>query len=735
MITLILTLYGLWVARFFGQSNSTCIFGGYTATLLKVGLFNSSLIVKVAAGEAGTLLATMSHLERDNQVSIPTAIISLINEQSATVSPASAQTLVFPNRLIVPPGHLDVDGNRYTITNDGFYFLQGKPDPLVMEVQPFYGSVSVIAFVLSLSVFLSWISVIALHLSPRRRPWLQSVCLLLNAAVLTSTLARGSNCLQDQYNLGYEDPWELVNVLIYGYNYMVPQFIGVAVSWMAHFQVILMLFRRPRQKFVLQWIFAVLWIVEVVFWGIVYFRHHHAFYYVDPENGPYGTQGVSFEPNEFTLRTDNGEDVSSNSQHHMLIVAVVFELFLCTVYLTCVTWHTILQRAHAYTRKNIPIAIVSILVMTAPLGFVPLYLVAPSSGWAGFLVTAVDGVTLVVVWNWLDAIANAERDEQRKGIMGRRIYDGLATQLTIAESRHQPPRSGHCHTHNGHTDDSSYVSNVDLNESGRTSHESSGDENEGLRPHNYALSEFMSMDSTRRSPVTQKSHPVYLDAILNWPANTLKKKTRHLKRKLNVMVLPSANVKSEPERVTRVRYRSGGPKSEMAKYIHPYSSTATYKLEPNQSTCSGASVSRQASTQLLSSPADQRIFENSTPDSTNSNDSFDIEVVEQEDDMSRGVIEGHLLQPTAVGMTSHSLSTFPHTDASAQPNVITPTSAEDENPQMTASTSYLPYTARENTSDEALPDAFPPLEGYGPGDYWDDKASMAGPSSSHHNHG
>lgn len=597
-----------------------------------------------------------------------------------------------PNRLIVPPGDINIDGVDYVITNDGFYFSQGSPDFSVMRIQPFYGSVSITVFILALSVFLSWISVIALHISSRRRPWLQTACLILNAGVLTSTLARGGKCLSQQYSNGYEDPWELVNALIYGYNYTVPQLICLAVSWMAHFQIILMLFEKPRQKIVLQWIAAILWILEVIFWSIVYFRRHNAFYYQDGD-GTYtdtNSQGVRAEPNEYETASvgDDASVLNWPLRRHMLIVAVVFELFLCALYFACVIWHTILQRRHAYAKKNIPIAVISILVMLAPLGFVPLFLLAPASGWAGFITSAVDGVTLVVVWNWLDAITNAEREEQQKGIMGRRIYDDLAMDFVLSKPKGK-------RRNEQEYEDATELSNMDFSHQRDVSSDSLDDE----PPSRASV-----------SPIG-RNQPVYLDAVLNWPANTVKKKTRALKKKLHLMTLPTSGNGGEGSMAHRRRQiRASGnatsstaSSSGMARFMHPYNSHTVYQVSAAASDRDDASnISNEAMENLAGDLTQLPIAQRGTsPNDSTSDGSSDFDVVDRVDDINLLDNMAHGYEFMATNSANTGLHGLPHDD--------------DDGDGV--------------EQDDAPPDAYPPLAGFGPGDYWDDKSHpLGGPS-------
>src|SRR5699024_4913313 len=128
-------------------------------------------------------------------------------------------------QFTIPMGELsyydDATGENKKITIDDWalYFLPGCEDESAismlndraMEYQrdPFYGSVTPIAYTASATTVMSWLLLVLLFLSQQKRPLLQKAATLGIAVSLTVALADTTSSLQYQYSRGYQDADEL----------------------------------------------------------------------------------------------------------------------------------------------------------------------------------------------------------------------------------------------------------------------------------------------------------------------------------------------------------------------------------------------------------------------------------------------------------------------------------------------------------------------------------------------
>ncbi|ODQ68118.1 PalH-domain-containing protein [Nadsonia fulvescens var. elongata DSM 6958] len=288
------------------------------------------------------------------------------------------------------------------MVNPGIYSPACKDNPhSVLELDmlnrtnvPFYGSVTPIAYTVSATTVVAWCLFILLFIAQKPRPWLQKLASCVVAVTLTIALNNAVVELEKQYNKGYNDAEELRNSIFGGLYYRILDVLSRVILWLAHLQVILRLFNQPKRRKIILNVGIVLIIINTIFWCIVNFkppvsRYIHSF---------------------------------SDAIHD---ITYIFETILFAVYAFVIIFYSIRKRVYAYNKDVIPIAIAAITSLFVPLLFFILdacqYWIA---GWSDFIRLVGDIAAVVVVWEWVEIIGYLVRKREKRGVLGRQIYEG-----------------------------------------------------------------------------------------------------------------------------------------------------------------------------------------------------------------------------------------------------------------------------------------------------------------------
>lgn len=291
------------------------------------------------------------------------------------------------------------------ISTSGLYYPGCAADDLdalietssLMYQEPFYGSVIPMAYSLAASTVVAWLLLILLFIAQKKRPWFQKFTTLFVASSLTVFLAQATSMLERQYYAGYYDASELRHAIFGGMPFRVLEVFMTLFVWIAHLQVLLRLFERPKERRVIRVIGAILAICDTVMWSLVNFvvpRHSH-----------------------------------NQSIHDIIpVLAYLFQIALSVVYAVAVVLYSIRKRRFAYSRKQQPagliVAIISLTTITLPLIFFILDLAQYwLTGWSEFIRWVSDVAASIVLWEWVDVIEKQEREEQKSGVLGRQIFE------------------------------------------------------------------------------------------------------------------------------------------------------------------------------------------------------------------------------------------------------------------------------------------------------------------------
>lgn len=307
---------------------------------------------------------------------------------------------------------------------------------------PFYGSVVSMAYSLASATVMAWLLVILLLIAQKKRPLFQIFTTVFVAVSLTVFFTQATNILEDQYYEGYHDAEELRRQVFGGMAYRVLDVLMTLIVWLAHIQVLLTLFERPKEKRVIKFIGAFFAIGVVVLWSFVnFFVPYHSLWY----------------------------ESSSVSRLVVPPLAYAFQIAITLIYAVGVILYSIRKRKYAfgsvslrdlwrfgrqeYTEKSefrggnsrktggsvLAVGIVTILCLFLPLIFFILDICKYwFAGWSEFIRWVCDVAASVIVYEWVDAIEREEREEQKTGVLGKQIFEeddpGFLTRKDSKES-------------------------------------------------------------------------------------------------------------------------------------------------------------------------------------------------------------------------------------------------------------------------------------------------------------
>lgn len=257
---------------------------------------------------------------------------------------------------------------------------------------PFYGSVTPIAYTIAASTVTAWMLLIILFLSRKPSPLFQKIAVLITAVSLTVFLAQATDTLETQYNQGYQNAYELRHKIMGGWAFRILQVITCVITWLARLQVVIRLFDVPKINTRLAVVGSTLIFTNATIWACLNF--------IPP----------------WSLYVRNAKSV-------LPVFGALCSLLLEVFYLVVVVIYSFSKRKYAYSRTSIVMAAISWLAMILPMVFIVFdiahYWIA---GWSDFIRWTADAAASVVVWEWTNVIVYQERREQRQSVLGRQVY-------------------------------------------------------------------------------------------------------------------------------------------------------------------------------------------------------------------------------------------------------------------------------------------------------------------------
>lgn len=310
-------------------------------------------------------------------------------------------------QFTIPVGHLryfdEEDGEEKELQIDDWalYFLPGCKDTqgienlgrqtMSYERDPFYGSVTPIAYTAAATTVMSWLLLLLLFLSQQYRPMLQKAATLGIAISLTVSLVDTTNSLQEQYIHGYQDADQLRSDVYNGTVFQTLRIISGVILWFSHIQVALRLYKRTWQRNSIKVVGTVLIVFDLIVQCLASFYKPVSTY-------------------------------SSRFQSPLYILVYVVELVILVIYAVIVIIYSVHKKEYAFNHKALAVGCISIASLLLPIAFVTMgvanYWLA---GWTGFGTRVCSISATVIIWGWIDIIERIESDQLKAGVMGRRI--------------------------------------------------------------------------------------------------------------------------------------------------------------------------------------------------------------------------------------------------------------------------------------------------------------------------
>ncbi|KAA8912955.1 hypothetical protein TRICI_003337 [Trichomonascus ciferrii] len=310
-------------------------------------------------------------------------------------------------QFTIPVGQLryfdEEEGKEKELRIDDWalYFLPGCKDTegieklgeqtMSYERDPFYGSVTPIAYTAAATTVMSWLLLLLLFLSQQYRPMLQKAATLGIAISLTVSLVDTTNSLQEQYKHGYQDADQLRSDVYNGTVFQTLRIISGVILWFSHIQVALRLYKRTWQRNSIKVVGTVLIVLDLIVQCLANFYKPVTTY-------------------------------SSRFQSPLYILLYVVELVILVIYAVIVIIYSIHKKDYAFNHKALAVGCISIASLLLPIAFVTMgvanYWLA---GWTGFATRVCSISATVIIWGWIDIIERIESDQLKAGVMGRRI--------------------------------------------------------------------------------------------------------------------------------------------------------------------------------------------------------------------------------------------------------------------------------------------------------------------------
>lgn len=614
-----------------------------------------------------------------SKYSVPAGTLSFVDDDGVEHS-----LVVTDWALYIPP--------ECQVTPEDIYYMDKLHDSV-----PFYGSVTPFAYSISATTIMAWLLFILLIIAQKRRPLFQKIAVCALGVTLTAVLAQSSDVLRRQYKQGYQNIHGLLVEVTRGLTFEILDVISTTLLWLAHLQVVLRLFQEPQYRFLILGVGALLVMLYVIFQCLTYFK-------------------------EWADALDLADRFGAIS-----ILNYVIQYVIILVYVLAVVIYSIRKRRHAYRPRVMATAIISLLACVSPLVFTSMCISSYwFEGWATFVNRICSAAASVVVWGWLDAIERSEKDEQKTGVMGRKLrlgkdntghiqvdpnYDEDMIGSTRSDSAsHRSSRSGggdtgdqHHHQGNGYSGEDGPDSNANEGPNGP-------EENTKVRKRMgsrlFSFAKGRSWVISRGSANSDSTHfgqpsqdpmqdmqameAIQSEAMQESFSMDYEPRSEHQSVQLSD---PHSELPSEQQRSERPSpsITPTLPQVPLAGRVHRRDKGLDQHIHPVKRNRKRAQsdVSKNAPTNASST---HNTTTNSVPPTTATNS----------------------VPPPTTATNSMPLSTVPNAN-------------DDDDlydPPATAGPSHANTSAPppSHHADERPPDFFPAVPGFEPGDYWDDKA-------------
>lgn len=373
----------------------------------------------------------------------------------ASVDELNGQEIIQPasdcQQFTIPVGELtyfdEEEGKIKQISIDDWalYFLPGCNNEHTIaklgqqswdyQRDPFYGSVTPIAYTASATTVMSWLLLVLIFLSQQHRPLLQKAATLVIAISLTVSLADITKSLQHQYVRGYQDADELRQKVYNGLAYQILRIISGVILWLSHIQVALRLYEKPWQRISIKTVGAVLVILDLIMQCLSNYYKPVA-YFNDRFHSPF------------------------------YVILYVVELIILVVYALVVIIYSVRKKKYAFNHKALAVGCISIASLLLPIVFLTMgaanYWLA---GWTGFASRVCSIAATVIIWGWIDVTEKIEKDQLKTGVMGRRIHKKNSTYFNDGEMKTES-NDNYDDDEDGDEDDESNNNNNNNNNTG-----------------------------------------------------------------------------------------------------------------------------------------------------------------------------------------------------------------------------------------------------------------------------
>lgn len=263
---------------------------------------------------------------------------------------------------------------------------------------PFWQTITPLIFFIAVSVILAYVLFLVSFLASSRRPWLQRAAAL--SAVVSLTLAADLmwNELERQQNSGTLYNADDLRAIRTNTALKILRIISNSTLWLAEVQVLIRLFPRHRDKVIIKWTGLFMIVVETVFAVLNDLVH----------------------PSRYNPKSTNALVPA------FTVIAYVFHIALDVLYAICVLFYTASSGRwrYAYSLDNIPIAVVSIVVIVSPVTFFCLDIWNSSvDGWGDYIRWVSTVAATVIVWDWIDKIELCITKNSKAGVLGREVFE------------------------------------------------------------------------------------------------------------------------------------------------------------------------------------------------------------------------------------------------------------------------------------------------------------------------
>ena len=266
---------------------------------------------------------------------------------------------------------------------------------------PFLASVTPQTSALAGATVAAAILLILLFLSRTRKPWIQKLATFSMTVSLIIYMVVSINLLEDQYVRGRYDAEDLRGV---NQNTACKIFAYVAefLIYLAQLQTLMRIFPRKRDKIIIKWTGLGLIVLTMIFIAL--------FQFLVPSAPPTRNRSTAWQILLQILPRLN----------------YIFSIGLAFIYAACVFYFGIVHRRVAFSvPAGLILAFLSVVCTTVPIVFFCLDIWAKFViGWGQYIRSIASIGSIVIVWEWIDRVDEAESKRIGKSaILGRRIFE------------------------------------------------------------------------------------------------------------------------------------------------------------------------------------------------------------------------------------------------------------------------------------------------------------------------